>query len=121
MGRRFFQRFQKSVKCTGGEHVYLVDDVHFIFRFGRHEHDFVTDPADIIYAVITGGIHFNDIKKRAVDDAFTDLTFIAGIAVDRMQTVDRTGEDFRNRGLTGASCTAEKIGVTDLSGENRLT
>ena len=101
--------------------MHLVDDVHFILGFCRHEHDFITDPADIIYTVITGGVHLNDIKKRAVDDAFTDLTFIAGIAVDRMLTVDGTGEDFRDRGLTGASCTAEKIGVADLSGENRLT
>ena len=96
VGRWFLEGLQQCVKSTGGEHVHLVDDVHFIFCFGRHEHDFVTDPADIIYAVVAGGVHLDDVQKRTVDDALTDLAFVTGIAVDRMQTVDRPRKDFRN-------------------------
>ena len=98
----------------------LVDDVHFILGFRRHEHDFVTDAADIVDTVVTGGVHFDDVEKRAVDDAFTDLAFITWVTVNGVLTVDRTGEDLRDGGLTGASGSAEKIRVTDLAENNGL-
>ena len=120
MGRRFFQRLEKSVKSTGREHMHLVDDIHFIFCFCRHKHDFVTDPADIIYTVVTGGVHLDNIEKRAVNDAFTDLAFVTGVAVNRVLAVDRTGEDLGDRCLTCSSCSAEEIGMADLPQDNGL-
>ena len=42
----------------------LVDDVYFVLGFRRHEHDFVTDSADVINTVVTGGVHFDDIEKN---------------------------------------------------------
>ena len=100
--------------------MHLVDDIHFIFCFCRHKHDFVTDPADIIYTVVTGGVHLDNIEKRAVNDAFTDLAFITGVAVNRVQAVYRTGEDLGDRCLTCSSCSAEEIGMADLPQDNGL-
>ena len=91
----------------------LVDDVYFGLGFRRHEHDFVTDSADVINTVVTGGVHFDDIEKRAVDDAFTDLAFITGVAVNGVLTVDCTGKDFRDGCFSCASGSAEKICMAD--------
>ena len=101
--------------------MHLVDDVHFVLGLGRHEHDFVTDPSDIVYAVVTRGVHLDYVEKRTVDHTLADLAFVAGIAVYRVKTVDGTGKNFRNGGLAGSSCSTEKIGMTDPFGDDRLT
>ena len=100
--------------------MYLVDDVHLILRLRRHEDDLVTDAADIVYAVVTGGIHLDDVQKGTVNDTLADLALVAGVAVHRVQAVDGTGEHFRDRGLAGTSRSTEQIGMPDLTGYHGL-
>ena len=57
----FFQRFQESVESRSGQHVYLVDDIYFIFSYlGRNTHLF-HQLADIVNGVVGCGIQFMDV------------------------------------------------------------
>ena len=111
VGRRFFQRLQQGVEGRCGQHVHLVDDVYLILTGTGGVGGFVAQVADIVHAVVGSRVHLHHIEDAAVVDALANFAFAAGVAVDRMQTVDRLGENFCAGGLAGAAHAGEQIGV----------
>jgi hypothetical protein len=59
--RRFLERLKERVKRFFGKHMYLIDDIHFVFRTAWSGVHFVAKVADFIDAAITGGVDFNNI------------------------------------------------------------
>ena len=114
--RRFFQRLQKSVERPDGKHMNLVDDIYSVFTACRSKSGFITDVSDVVNAVITCGVDFHNVKDRPRLNPLTNFTFTAGIAVDRIQTVDRFGKNLGAGGFSCTSRTGEKIGVRKLTG-----
>jgi len=89
VGRWLLERFEQGIESPGGQHMDFVDDVNLVRGFGRHEIDFIGDPADIVDTVIGGGVHFHDIEQRAVENATADFALVAGIAVLGILAIDR--------------------------------
>ena len=101
--RRLFERFQKSVERSNGKHMNLVDDIHSVFTACRCKSGFISYISDVVNAVITGGVDFNNVKNCARLNSLTDFTFTAGITVHGVQAVDRLGKNFCTGGFPRAS------------------
>ena len=98
----------------------FVDDVDLESGLGRHEDDFIADPPDIVDTVVGGGVHFDDVKQAAVEHTAADGALVAGVAVLRIQAVDRPGENLGQSGLAGAARAAEQVGMGDLAADHGL-
>ena len=72
----------------------LVNDIDAELAVNGCKTGFIADIADIVNAVIACGVNFNNVKNGAGVDTLADFTFVAGIAVNGMQTVDRLLKDF---------------------------
>ena len=77
----------------------------------------IAEVADIVHAVVGGGINFHDIGKCAAVGVTADVTFKAGIAVLHVAAVHCFCEDTGAGGLTRASRTREKVCVGSLSAD----
>ena len=113
---RFFHRFEQGVERLHREHVHLVDDVYFVAAHRRQVGDFVAQVADIVDAVVGGGVHLDNIEDRAAVDAFADLALAAGVRAGMVQAVDGLGENFGAGRLAGAARAGEQVGVADAAG-----
>ena len=111
MGRRLFQCLEQCIEGCCGQHVHLIDNVYLIFTGTGRVSSLIAQVADIIHAVVGGGIHFHHIQNAAVVDAPADLALAAGVAIYRMQAVDRLCKNFSAGGFAGAAHTGEQIGV----------
>ena len=114
MWRRLFQRFEEGIGSLLGDHVDFIDDVDLVARLVGSEVNFFPQLADFIDTAVAGGIHLDDIQGAALIDGTAHLAFIAGLALYRLQAVDRLGQDAPGAGLAGASGTAEEIGMGDV-------
>ena len=106
---RLLQRFQQRIEGRCRQHVHLVDDIHLILAGAGGVGGLVPQVADVIHAVVGGCVHLHHIQQAAVVNAFADLARPAGIAIDRMQAVDRLGKDLGAGGLAGAAHTGKQI------------
>ena len=111
MGRRLFQRLEQRIEGCCGQHVHLIDNVYLIFTGAGRVSSLIAQVADIIHAVVGSGIHFHYIQNAAVVDAPADLALTAGVAIYRVQAVDRLCKNFSAGGFAGAAHTGEQIGV----------
>ena len=111
VGRRFFQGFQQRVKSRYRQHVNLVDDINPVLGRGRREVGFLNQSADAVYSVVTGCVNLHHIQNRSLFQASADLAFPAGIPVLRIQTIDRSGQNFGTGGLARSAGTGEQISV----------
>ena len=59
--RRFLQRFQKSVESSRREHVYLVDDKHFVTADLWWDTRLVHQRLDVFNRVVGGSIQFENV------------------------------------------------------------
>ena len=116
MGRRFFQRLEQRIEGRRGQHVHLVDDVYLILAGAGGVGSLIPQVADIVHAVVGCGVHLHHIQNAAVVDALADLAFAAGVAVLRVQAVDRLGKDLGTGGLAGAAHAGEQVGVAHTAG-----
>ena len=116
VGRGLFQRFEQGVEGRGGEHVHLVDDVHLIAADAGGVGGLVPQVADVVHAVVGGGVHLHHVQDAAVVDAPADGALAAGVAVLGVQAVDRLGKDLGAGGLAGAPHPGEQIGVAHPAG-----
>ena len=105
----FFQRFQQRIKGRCGQHVHLVDDIHLILTGAGGVGGLVPQVADIIHAVVGGCVHLHHVQQAAVVDALADLALPAGVAIYRVQAVDRLGKNFGAGGLAGAAHAGKQI------------
>ena len=113
MLRRFLDDLQQRVEGREREHVHLVDDIDALLHRRGREDRFLAQRADVVHAVVGGGVELDHVEDRAVGDAAAGGARPAGIAVHRMLAVDRAGEDARAGRLAGASRTDEQIRVRE--------
>ena len=78
----------------------LVDNIHPVFRVYGSIVSLVTQITDVVNAVVAGGVDLDNVKYRTVVNSLANRTFVAGIAVVGMRTVDRLGK------YLGAGCLA---------------
>ena len=120
MSRRFFQSFEQCVVGPRRKHMYFVDDVHPVFGGSGGKNRFFPQFPDAVHTVVAGRVDFYNIHHRAAVNAPAHLAFAAGVSVDRVETVDRLGQNFGAGGLAGSPGTGEQIGVRDSSGHQLI-
>ena len=119
---RFFQCFQQGVKCTGTEHVHLVDDIHTVLAHLRRYTHLVYQTADIVHAVVRRGIQLMDIERTLLVECFTRLALVARIVGGcRILTVDGLGKDSCTGRFAYASRAAEQVGVCQFTLTDGIT
>ena len=68
VGRRLLDQLQQRVPGGVRELVRLVEDVDLVAALGRLEDDPVADLADVVDPALRGGVHLDDVERRAVGD-----------------------------------------------------
>ena len=93
--------------------MHLVDDIHLVFSFRRGIGHLVHDLADVVHAVVGSRVDLDHIHagSRRYGPAASALP--AGRAVNRVLAVDGFRKNLRYGCLSGSSCPAEQIGVSD--------
>ena len=81
----------------------LVDYINFVSCSRRSEIYFLKDRPDVVDTVVGSSVHHDHVKDGTVQDALTCGTFIAGIAVYRIFTVDCFGKNFSTCGFSCSS------------------
>ena len=89
--------------------MHLVDDIHLILTGAGGVGGLVPQVADIVHAVVGGCVHLHHVQQAAVVDALADLALPAGVAIYRVQAVDRLGKNFGAGGLAGAAHAGKQI------------
>ena len=89
----------------------LVHDIDPLFHVGGGVDGLVPQGADLVHAVVGGGVQLQHVQKAAVFDAQAGRAFVAGVAVHRVLAVDGLGQNFGAGGLAGAPGSGKKIGV----------
>ena len=118
MGWGLLQDLQQGVEGRRGEHVDLVHDIDPLADRGGRIDRLVPQGADLIHAVVGGGVQLQHVQDRAVLDALAGGAPVAGIAVRRMLTVDRPGQDLGAGGLARAPGAGEQIGMGEAAGSH---
>ena len=57
----FFECFQKCIEGSGGEHVNLIDDEHFVFSHLRRNVDLFNQLANVVNTVVGGCVEFMNV------------------------------------------------------------
>ena len=92
--------------------MHLVDDVNLIGADAGGIGCFVPQVADVVHAVVGGGVDLHHVQDGAVVDAAAHLALAAGVAALVVRAVDGLGEDLGAGGLAGAAGAGEQVGVT---------
>ena len=116
MGGGLFQGLEQRIEGRCGQHVHLVDDVYLIVAGAGGVGRLVPQIADIVHAVVGGGVHLHHVQDAAVVDAPAGLALAAGVAPHGVQAVDRLGENLGAGGLAGAPDAGEQIGMAHPPG-----
>ena len=111
VGRGLLQDLQQGVESGGGEHVDLVDDIHPVADAGGGVYGLVPEGADVVHAVVGGGVQLHHVQEAAVIDALAGGAHPAGVPVLGLLAVDGLGEDLGTGGLSGAPGAGEEVGV----------
>ena len=121
IGRRLFECFQESIECRRRQHMHLVDDIHLVFsNLGRDPH-LVDQVADIIHRIVGCGIELMDIKRCGAVERQARFALIAGLhLVDRVEAVDRLGQDTGAGGLANPPRAAKKERLGQLVVPDRV-
>jgi len=92
----------------------FVDDVDFVSTLRGREVDLIAQVADIVHAVVGGGVDLDHIHEAVFVDGFAVLTFVARtLSRVFVETVHRLRQQTRDSGLARSAWTCEEIGVTD--------
>ena len=89
VGGRLLKGLEQGIECPDREHMHLVDDINSVFCADGREICLLTQVTDIVNAVVAGGVYLDNVENGAVVYPAADLAFVAGIAVDGRQAVDR--------------------------------
>ena len=91
--------------------MYLVNDVHALAHRRGREERLLPQGAHIVHAVVGGRVQLYHVHDGAVQDAAAGRALPTGIAVHRVLTVDRAGQDAGAGGLARAAGADEEIGM----------
>ncbi len=122
VGRRLFQRLEQRVEGGAREHVHFVEDIDLVTRRDRRVAHRVVDRADVVDAVMRGGVHLDDVEMARVHDRLAmhaEHRHLDGRAGDRavgQLVVQRAGQNARRRGLADAAHAGEDPGLRDAAG-----
>ena len=111
---RLLQRFKQGVERAGGEHMHLVDDIHAVAQLRGAIDDLVANIADIVYTVVGGGIHFQNVGRATRINAAAGGANATRAGLSGVLTVDRLGKDLSAGGLARSARAAEQVGMGEL-------
>ncbi len=117
---RLFECFEQGVERLCREHVHFVDDIYFIAASAGGVGGFVTQVADVVDAVVRGGVHLDHVENATIVDAAARLTHAAGVATVRIGAVDRLCKDFSTRGFARAAHPRKEVGMPDMTAGNLI-
>ena len=115
--RRLLDDLQERVEGRNGQHVDLIDDVHTLFHLAGGVNGIVAQIADVVNAVVGGGVDLQNIHAGARIDGLTGLADIAGIAVVGIQAVDRLAQNLGAAGLTRTTGARKQIRMAHVTGQ----
>ena len=116
MLRRLLNDLQKRIESRKRKHVHLVDDVHPLLHLGGGIDCIVAQIADVVHAVVGGGIDLQHIHAGALVDGPARRAAVAGVAIVRVLTVDRFGQNLGTGCLARATGAGEEVGMAHLAG-----
>ena len=97
--------------------MHLVNDIHALSHLAGGIDGIVTQIADIVDTVVGGRIDLQHIHTGARIDGSASLADIAGIAVVRIQAVDRLGKDLGAARLTRTPGARKQIRMAHVTGK----
>ena len=113
MGRRLLDDLEQGVERRRREHVDLVDDIHTHFDRARRIDRVVAQHADRVHTVIRRRVDLQHVHAAALVDGPAGRAHAAGIAVVRIFTVDRLGQDLGAGGLARAARAGEQVRMAE--------
>ena len=120
VGRRLLDQLQQRVPGGVGELMRLVEDVDLVAALGRLEDDAVADLADVVDPALRGGVHLDDVERRAARDRDARMADLVRRRGRPVLAVERLREDPRHRGLAGAARAGEEVGLAELAELDRV-
>ena len=111
MLRRLLDDLEQGVEGRRREHMDLVDDVDPLLDLRRGIDGVVPQCADVVDAVVGGGVDLKDVHAGALLDAAAGGAVVAGVAVDGVLAVDGPRQNLGAGGLTGTPGAGEQIGM----------
>ncbi len=99
----------------------LIDYINLICGPRRSKINFLKDRPYVVDTVIGSCVHLGNVQDRTVKDALACRAFVAWIAVNGMLAIDRTGKDLGDRRLACTVLAAEKISMSELFCDYRLS
>ena len=110
------QCLQECVEGCCGEHMYLVDDKHFVSAKLRRDACLLHQGLDMLHRVVRGGIKLEDVQRALLVKRLTAFTFVTGLTLScRVLTVDSFGKDTCTGGFSHTSRTAKQVSVCQLA------
>ena len=120
VGRRLLDQLQQRVPGGVRELMRLVEDVDLVATLGRLQDDAVADLADVVDPALRGGVHLDDVERRAARDRDARVADLVRRRGRPVLAVERLREDPRHRGLAGAARAREEIGLAELPELDRV-
>ncbi len=125
MRRRLFQRLQEGVERAPREHVHLVDDIDLVARRDRRIAHGIVDLADILDAVVGGGVDFHHVDMAALDDRLAMLARLGqidggAVVMAGALIIQAARENARRGGLADTAHAGEHPGLGDAPGAKRV-
>ena len=108
---RLLQRFQQGIERILGEHVYFIDDVHFITATRRAILRVFNNLTHIINAGIRSGIHLNQINKAAFRNFLTRRALATRLGADTGFAIQTFGQNTGDCCFSYSACTGKQISM----------
>ena len=112
----FFQGLQHRVERGVGQHVHLVDHEDLEAPLHRFVNRLLQQALHLVHTPVRGGVEFGVVHKAPGVDVAASLAHATGLGGDAALpvsalTVERLGQNARDRGLAHAPGAGEQIGV----------
>ncbi len=107
--RRLLERLQEGIRGLGGEHVGFVEDVDLEVGATGRIADFLAQVLDGIDAAVAGGVELDEVHGAAFAEGDAGVALVARLAILRVATVRRLGEETAGAGLAGAARAAKQV------------
>ena len=105
--RRFFKRFQKSIKRMICKHMNFVNNINFVSAVYWNVLNFFKNTLRILNLSITSSIDFNNINRHRVCNISTAFTLTARMNCRPVFAVQRFCKNSCSRSFTGSARTCE--------------